>query len=1458
MATIYWKSAVGGDWGTAADWSGGMVPDAGSTVIINPLGVYNVTISSAAAALSLNIEAAGATIFDNNTLAIGSALTVTAGILDLNPGGRIVGGTLSATGGTFVWNGGVVSGITYDGVLNIATANSLLYVTSAGLVAHGGNGSGNGTINVSGGFAALAFQDSQTFNNATINIGGAIQYAYIAQVDIAGSNGVLTLGSGLTINQTGAASLESLSNKAGDAIINNGLINAGWSNGQFAIYNLANFTNNRTITVTNGSTLTVDSSDFTNAAGASIAATAANLDFDGPTFSNSGAISVSGGNAIIGSRAVSWLNAGTITFAAGSTGSIGSGNSASWVNTGTISVASGATLDVDGAYSTKQLESIINNGGTIGIDGSLNNTGATLTVGAGSAFPTLTLTGTISGGTIADPGSAVVFAGGTLSGVIYDGALDLSAAGSALGIGDGGLIAHAASGTGNGVILDTGNRSELEFDDTQEIDNATIDLGNSAYFSYLLQQDVTGANGTLTLGSGLTIVQTGADAMLESASREAGDAMINQGTINGAYNGGDLIIAPINLTNQGEITASNGDTVVIGNGGGNFTNASTGSILVSGAGTTAAIEGTWTNAGSMTVGSGAELRLGGFFDTADVLGITNNGGIVGLDGELTNAGAVLAVGTGAVAGTLVLENNGDVVGGTITNSGAGLVFDGGAVSGVTYEGVLDLSATGARLYVLSGGLTVETLTGGANGTIVDTGAGSAIVFGDTQTFNNATIDIGNSAQVSWLGQVDLFGPPGILTLGSGVVINQTGALAGITSSDEPGGGVVNDGAINATFGGGTFLISPIDFTNNGSITVANGDTLTIATVQQFTNLSGGALTRGSYEVDAGSTFNLDPNSKVSIDRATIILSGAGSVIQSLNTTTNKEVAIEAQLTAVGVGAKLEVLAGRNWASGLSITNSGTIVLGGGTFTAASLTNNGTLSGFGAVAGGLKNSATLSVQAGDTLNLTGATLSNLSGNTLTGGIYTVAAGGTLQLANNAFVTTLNATVDLAGVGAAVQSLNTATSAEVNLSATLTAIGTSGRLDVLGAANYSSANTLANSGLIDLGGGTLTTGLLTGAAGSVLEGFGTVASSVNLSGSVIASGQAITFTGTGDVFSGGLNGGLINFAGGSQTINAGATLSVANLQILGGTTTINASVSDANSFNMTQAATLSLSKGATFTIANASLAGLLEGAGTLSVGNLSFNGLTVGGTAVLNVTGTATQFSSLTIGDATTAVASLTIATGAVYSIEAAVGIARGHAVNSSLRIGGTLIKFTAGGTSAISLLTYDNGLIEAADGTLDFTFKLLGAGSLKIDAGATLELGSSAASTLTAQFNGANATLALRFARSFAATITGLASTDTIDLLRTRATGASVNASDQLVIVNGATTVATLKLSGSYAGATFTIGSDGNGGTNVTLAGAGASFISTMAAMGARASTAGLSAAAQPAPPPIPPLLSPHT
>jgi hypothetical protein len=212
------------------------------------------------------------------------------------------------------------------------------------------------------------------------------------------------------------------------------------------------------------------------------------------------------------------------------------------------------------------------------------------------------------------------------------------------------------------------------------------------------------------------------------------------------------------------------------------------------------------------------------------------------------------------------------------------------------------------------------------------------------------------------------------------------------------------------------------------------------------------------------------------------------------------------------------------------------------------------------------------------------------------------------------------------------------------------------------------------------------------------------------------------------------------------------------------------------------------------------------------NVLASGKTLTDDGALAVWGTMNQLGTVTIGtDA--ASAHLSILKSGAWDLDGGV-VTGGAASGDMITIDGALANIA--GASDIGVVTSDDGTIEVAAGSLDISNALGGTGPLTIDAGATLEANSVVGGTLTVDFNGASATLGLSRPREFAATIAGFAAGDTIDLLHIKATGASINASDQLVVVNGAATVATLQLSGAYSGATFTVGADKHGGANITL------------------------------------------
>jgi hypothetical protein len=294
---------------------------------------------------------------------------------------------------------------------------------------------------------------------------------------------------------------------------------------------------------------------------------------------------------------------------------------------------------------------------------------------------------------------------------------------------------------------------------------------------------------------------------------------------------------------------------------------------------------------------------------------------------------------------------------------------------------------------------------------------------------------------------------------------------------------------------------------------------------------------------------------------------------------------------------------------------------------------------------------------------------------------------------------------------------------------------------------------------------------------------------------------------------LNSGTLTSSG-SLTL-AGKIVNTGDLVIAGGTVRVEDSLAVGGVFSESAGATIDVAAGARLTLTGpALLAGAINGPGIVSVGGASIDALTLNG-ATLVARRTVSQSGTVTLGDTGSGLATIDILKAGEWEIGSG-SIVKG-AGRGVLRDFGLLIKDSGTGVSEVGVTTYDDGTIEVATGTLDFTQRLYGTGALKIDAGATLEADRSAAAALTISFAGAGATLAMRFARTFAATISGFAAGDTLDLLKTRATGASVNGNDQLVIVNGNTIVATLQLSGSYAGTSFIVDSDGRGGSDITIA-----------------------------------------
>jgi hypothetical protein len=577
MTAYTWIGGTG-YWDVAANWSpSGGPPKATDTATISATGAaYTVTINSARAAQSLTESSASATVDDTGSLTLSGTFTLSAGTFILDKGATLRRGTTTIAGGTFVCDGGTLGGVTYDGTLDLSGAGASVYLVG-GTVVNNAAGAGAGTINDTGENSTLYFDKTQTFNNATINLGSTSGFSYLDEHDATGAGTVLTLGAGVTIDESGAAYIETGSNK-GDGVVSQANISQTAIASYLVIAGNA-FTNNGTITAgSSGGALTIETD----------------------TFTNSGTLSVSNGEAV-DLAPDNFTNAAAGVIVVGANQTLTLAPAGSWSNQGSVTLASGSSLFLGGSFTLAGLGNMTNSGGTVYIEGTFDNAGGALN-GTTALGQAVLYAGAIQGGTVT-PSGLVLSSSGTLSGVTYDGTLDLSREETSVHLTNG-TVVNNASGTGAGTINDTGEYSYLYFDNTQTFNNATINLGSASGMSVLEEDDLTGAGTVLTLGSGVTIDGNG-NAYIETGGHE-GDGIVNHGDISQTGTGGALVIAGNSFTNDGTITAgSSGGILTIDT----TTFADNGAIDISN-GDTVTIDSPTTNTGTIDVSSGT-LEFGG-------------------------------------------------------------------------------------------------------------------------------------------------------------------------------------------------------------------------------------------------------------------------------------------------------------------------------------------------------------------------------------------------------------------------------------------------------------------------------------------------------------------------------------------------------------------------------------------------------------------------------------------------------------------------------------------------------------------------------------------------------------------------------------------------------------------------------------------------------------------------------
>ena len=248
----------------------------------------------------------------------------------------------------------------------------------------------------------------------------------------------------------------------------------------------------------------------------------------------------------------------------------------------------------------------------------------------------------------------MTFDGGTLSGVTYEGTLDL-AQGASLNVS--GLTMTGIAGSGRGTITLAAS-SVLDVTATQTLNNAAIALAGDDSLLSLTSSPA----GTLTLGSLLTLTQTGLNASLN----DSGGRIVNDGSMDLAAGAGNFTIGATTVVNAGKITVGAGETLDVQAQG--FTNQAGGTLTLA-AGSAADLGSNWSNAGAIDLGAGAALYLHGAVSAAQIDGITNDGGTTYLNGSVLPTPQVVI--TGVTVASQVLTGQLVPVTWTLSNEGDG-------------------------------------------------------------------------------------------------------------------------------------------------------------------------------------------------------------------------------------------------------------------------------------------------------------------------------------------------------------------------------------------------------------------------------------------------------------------------------------------------------------------------------------------------------------------------------------------------------------------------------------------------------------------------------------------------------------------------------------------------------------------------------------------------------------------
>lgn len=808
--TGYSWNVGNGVWSVAANWTpaGGPPDGAGNSATLGGAAAYTVTLDSNRSLDAVTISNA------NAILNIGSS-TLTAAVTN--------SGTIVSSSGTI--NGNLTNNASSSVLM---PAGSTLNLSSASVT-------NNGTININS------------------NAGGATTVLHLLSSTSLTGNGVIQMSQQGTWAQLTSAGGATLTNGASHSIQGRGIISAS-------------LTNNGTVNANwGGQVLTLNGSAKTNLG----------------TMKSS----VGGSALVIDGIAINQLGAGTM-ISDGDTNNVylrngGSISGGSFVSNGASAfIMDSGSFTLNNIFSTANIN--VNAGQTLGVgSGGIVNNGV-LSVNANSGGAT----------TILDfPNSAVIAGTGTL-------AMKQNGTWAQITSGAGAVVTNASTHTirgrgqisagltNNGQIIADWPTETLRLFGAPKVNNGTMKTNNGGSIlaidgcavtqSALAQIITDGANNNIGLRSGGSI--TGGTLTSIGASGFYVDT--GAFTLNNIVSAANINIAPGQLLNIGSAGIINNGLIQINYNSGGATTILDfpSSATISGTGTLQmSQQTTWaqlTSSGGGTITNAASHTIKG---RGRISAALVNNGMVNADWgtqtlELTGGAKTNNAVMKSSAGGSVLSIDGCAV----TQSPAGLIKSEGDNNnvGLRSSGSITggtLSSTGASgFYVDTGQFTLDNVT---NAGKVNIAAGHTLNIGSGGIVNNDSINLNynvggaitklhfpSSATISGTGtlQMSQQGTWAELSANAGATVTNA-ATHTIKGRGMISAALINNGMVNADWGGQSLILNGATKTNNGTMKSSAG--LSVLSIEGCTiNQSPSAMiisdgTNNNVGLRSGGTVN---------------------------------------------------------------------------------------------------------------------------------------------------------------------------------------------------------------------------------------------------------------------------------------------------------------------------------------------------------------------------------------------------------------------------------------------------------------------------------------------------------------------------------------------------------------------------------------------------------------------------